>query len=301
MKYAGTLLLLLLASPALAEGVDVTASGGFLCEALVNGAPISSHSQYHKAQESATNAELANPAGETEIRCNNSWRVEKKPSGVPFTCVAGETMPAGDGCNTCTCQPGNAWHCTAMLCGPMPEPEPTPDPAVLPGPAGTPQLTADPEGIRVTWNAGSDATEYLVTWGHNDGSGSGNKIVKETTTVIPPLTQDGFVCVRSKNIVGVSVADPSCNGFGPPGAPGAPPPPPELKANLTWSPSPGATGYRLFTGTVPGFGGGAGIDLGNVANYTATGFTAGTTHYFRVSAYNNTGESKQSNEVSKTF
>ena len=251
----------LVCGPALADGVEVTAAGGFTCEALVNGAPISSHSQYHKAQESATNAELANPAGDTEIRCNNAWRVEKKV----------ETAPA---------------------------PEPTP--ATLPGPAGTPQLTADPEGIRATWNAGSDATEYLVTWGHNDGSGSGNKIVKETTTVVV-LTQAGFVCVRSKNIVGVSVADPSCNGFGSPGAPGTPPPP-ELKADLTWDASSGANGYRLFTGTVPGFGGGAGIDVGNVTSYTATGFTAGTTHYFRVSAYNDQGaESEHSNEVSKTF
>ena len=79
------------------------------------------------------------------------------------------------------------------------------------------------------------------------------------------------------------------------------PPPPALTDKLTWTASPGATGYRLFTGTVPGFGGGAGIDVGNVTAYTATGFTAGTTHYFRVSAYNNTAESKHSNEVSKTF
>jgi len=294
MKYAGTLLLLLLASPALAEGVDVTASGGFLCEALVNGVPISSHSQYHKAQQAATNAELANPAGETEIRCNNAWRVEKKEGLVPVpgACVAGETIPAGDGCNVCLCV-GGLLSCSSALC---PSPDPTPEPVAL-EPAGTPQFKEVADGVKVSWTLSPNAASHSVSCGDNV-DGTPCEFVPGTSTptsVIVKFKSDGWFCVTATSMDGESVN--SCNAYSPPAAP----PPPELKANLTWNASPGATGYRLFTGTVPGFGGGAGIDLGNVTSYTATGFTAGTTHYFRVSAYNNTGESKHSNEVSKTF
>jgi cellulose 1,4-beta-cellobiosidase len=248
---------LLLAGPALAAKTEVTltAVNQGYYVVSVNGVDVSNHTTERGAIKAAVNFELAKPSDVVEYRHDYRVKVE------------------------------------ATVTEPAPEPEPT----VLPGPPGMPQLTADPEGVRATWNAGSDATEYLVKWGHSDDTGAGNRIVLETTTVVT-LTKEGFVCVTSRNATGVSGE--VCAPYGPPSAP---PPPPELKADLSWDASSGATGYRLFTGTVPGFGGGAGIDVGNVTSYTASGFTAGTTHYFRVSAYNNTGESKQSSEVSKTF
>src|SRR5688572_11495455 len=32
-------------------------------------------------------------------------------------CEEGATKPAGDGCNTCTCDDGGSWGCTEMACG----------------------------------------------------------------------------------------------------------------------------------------------------------------------------------------
>lgn len=37
-------------------------------------------------------------------------------AGAPQACVVGTTRPAGDGCNTCTCSESGAWLCTLMAC-----------------------------------------------------------------------------------------------------------------------------------------------------------------------------------------
>ena len=35
---------------------------------------------------------------------------------APTECVAGETQPAADGCNTCTCTEDGSWACTELAC-----------------------------------------------------------------------------------------------------------------------------------------------------------------------------------------
>ncbi|MEK6816864.1 MAG: fibronectin type III domain-containing protein, partial [Nanoarchaeota archaeon] len=68
---------------------------------------------------------------------------------------------------------------------------------------------------------------------------------------------------------------------------------------IDWSASSGATGYYIYrdtssTGSFPLL-----TDAGNVTSYANTGLTSGTTYYYKVSAYKNTGspESAASNSV----
>ena len=184
--------------------------------------------------------------------------------------------------------------CNAFTLEPPGAPPPEPEPTTVPDPVleSSIKLVADPGGVKISWDAAARATKYWLTW-NTDGSGlPGTNVFTTETTVVVPMMSAGYACITAQNEVGNATAF-SCGSYVPAVAEGA--------AQLTWDAVGVATGYRLFTGTVPGFGGGAGIDVGNVTAYTATGFTAGTTHYFRVSAYNNTDESKHSNEVSKTF
>lgn len=68
-----------------------------------------------------------------------------------------------------------------------------------------------------------------------------------------------------------------------------------------WNSVSGATGYYLdvatdrnFTQMVSGYNN---VSVGNVTNYKVTGLNADTTYYYRVRAYNNSGQSLSSNRV----
>jgi PKD repeat protein len=67
---------------------------------------------------------------------------------------------------------------------------------------------------------------------------------------------------------------------------------------LSWSASSGdITGYRIYYGTNPGDYTNN-IDVGNVTQYKISGLQEGNTYYFVARAYNDSGESDNSNEVS---
>jgi hypothetical protein len=69
---------------------------------------------------------------------------------------------------------------------------------------------------------------------------------------------------------------------------------------LAWDASSGASGYRLYYGTKSGPPYSISVDVLNVTTWTVTGLGPGT-YYFAVTAYNASGESSYSNEVSKTI
>jgi uncharacterized protein YjdB len=86
----------------------------------------------------------------------------------------------------------------------------------------------------------------------------------------------------------------------------SPPPPTELAATpanqtiaLTWTASPGATGYNVKRSTTSGSGYST-IGTPTGASYNDTGLTNGTPYYYVVSATNGTGESVNSAELVAT-
>jgi hypothetical protein len=74
------------------------------------------------------------------------------------------------------------------------------------------------------------------------------------------------------------------------------------RINLTWTDnSGGETGYKIQRKTgVGGTYSQVGTVGANVTSYSNTGLSASTTYYYRVMAYNVTGDSAQSNEVEAT-
>jgi len=69
---------------------------------------------------------------------------------------------------------------------------------------------------------------------------------------------------------------------------------------LIWDSAPSATGYKVYSGTSSGAYG-APVDIGNVTTFRIANLQSGATYYFAVTAYNSTGESGYSNEVSKSI
>jgi len=72
------------------------------------------------------------------------------------------------------------------------------------------------------------------------------------------------------------------------------------QVHLAWDPSSGeVSGYRIYYGTSPG-NHPTKVEVGNVTEYTVTGLEEGRTYYFVARAYNDYGESGDSNEVAWT-
>jgi len=66
---------------------------------------------------------------------------------------------------------------------------------------------------------------------------------------------------------------------------------------VSWSSVTGATGYKVYRSSSSS-GTYSSVGVVTTTSYTNTGLTAGTTYYYKVSAYNSTGESAQSSSVS---
>lgn len=72
------------------------------------------------------------------------------------------------------------------------------------------------------------------------------------------------------------------------------------RVDLFWSPSTGATGYKLYRSTSAGSLGTAVTLSSTVTAYADTGLTNGVAYYYRVSAFNTAGESAPSSQISVT-
>jgi fibronectin type 3 domain-containing protein len=75
--------------------------------------------------------------------------------------------------------------------------------------------------------------------------------------------------------------------------------PPEGQTTLAWDNVPNAVSYNIYWGESPGVTKRNGKKVANATNpYTLKGLKRGKTYYFVVTAVNNSGESKESEEMS---
>lgn len=72
------------------------------------------------------------------------------------------------------------------------------------------------------------------------------------------------------------------------------------QAALSWNSTSGASGYKLYYGTVSNQYSQT-IDVGNVTSYILPNLTDGTTYYFAIAAYNGSTESSLSPQVSQVM
>ncbi len=168
--------------------------------------------------------------------------------------------------------------------------------------------------LNLTWGNVAGETEYRLEWKPRTGADcstgtwNGPIAVAENTTSYAHsgLTAGTFYCYRMQayNPYGISTYGNELSAMTAVSPPvlDAPAGVSATQAALTWNNVPGNAGYRIEqrTGT-GGTWGTAGTVGQDTTGYTASGLTAGTLYYFRVSAANaNAVYSVPSNEVSAT-
>ena len=180
----------------------------------------------------------------------------------------------------------------------------------LPAPPTGLAFTANGLSVDVSWLRSAGAMSYRLEAGSAPGLANlfngdvGD--VDRLQALVPPGSY--FVRVRAVNLNGTSgpSAEASLTVSG--GASCATPPPPPtgysaqtggLLAALSWSVSPGATGYFLEAGSAPGLANLVATGVGNVTAFAATA-PAGT-YYTRLRALNACGASGPSVEVPITL
>ncbi len=180
----------------------------------------------------------------------------------------------------------------------------------LPAPPTGLAMTANGLSVDVSWLRSAGAMSYRLEAGSAPGLANlfngdvGD--VDRLQALVPPGSY--FVRVRAVNLNGTSGPSAEANLTVSGGASCATPPPAPtgysaqtggLLAALSWSVSPGATGYFLEAGSAPGLANLLAAGVGNVTTFAATA-PAGT-YYTRLRALNACGASGPSVEVPITL
>jgi fibronectin type 3 domain-containing protein len=173
-------------------------------------------------------------------------------------------------------------------------------------PSGLAATVVSSSAIDLSWNATAGATGYDVkrstsAGGPFDTISSGVTATAFSDSGLNAATTYHYV-VAATNAAGASPDSASVNATTlplPPATPsGLAATPGIAQVSLTWSASPGATGYTVKRATVSG--GSYTVVASDLASpsYTDTGLTNGTTYYYVVNAANTGGTSADSGEVS---
>ncbi len=187
---------------------------------------------------------------------------------------------------------------------------------IPPNPTATAATTWTQTSFSANWDASAGATKYYLDVSTNSGFSAGtfvtnyeNRDVGGITTfsVNTNLTAGTtyYYRVRANNISGTSGNSNTIDLVTVPPDPtaAAATSVTEARFNANWNSSLSATGYRLDVSTDINFGVGnfvAGFennDVGSVTTYSVTGLTANTSYYYRVRAYNGSGTSGNSGNI----
>jgi autotransporter-associated beta strand protein len=172
--------------------------------------------------------------------------------------------------------------------------------------AAPPNLTVTPgaQQITLTWSALTDAVGYIVQRATTPGGPYTYQTTISSLTYLDDSLPDNttyYYVVSAMNSGGVSGNSVEAAATTAPVPPsGLAVTPGNTQATLTWSASPGATGYQVQRATVSG--GPYTTINSNVAGpiFTDTGLTNGTVYYYVVVAQNGVAASAASAEISVT-
>lgn len=179
-----------------------------------------------------------------------------------------------------------------------------------PSHVSVPVTSVSQHSFDVTWDVSTSATTYHVVV--STSSDYSNPIVNtEVTTgniyhVTTGTSGTIYYCeVKATNASGssgYSVSGPIITRPADPTAVVPSAAPTESSFAATWNASQGAAKYYLYVSVASDFSNPIidKKDVGNVQTYTVSGLTAGTTYFYRVRAYNDSGESGDSNVIPVT-
>jgi LEA14-like dessication related protein len=181
-----------------------------------------------------------------------------------------------------------------------------------PAPVATAGTNVNSNSFEATWNASTGATGYCVDVSTNNtfstyvisNYNAGNVLSVSFTGFSPGTTY--YYRVRAYNGSGTSGNSGTIRV-----TPGNPPAPPVATAatdvngnsfQANWNASTGATGYCIDVSTNNTFSTYviSNYNAGNVLSVSFTGFSPGTTYYYRVRAYNGSGTSGNSGTIRVT-
>jgi Glycoside hydrolase family 44 len=178
-----------------------------------------------------------------------------------------------------------------------------------PAPAG---LTAKAGSgkVSLSWSASQGATSYNVYRGTSVGGESSTPLATNitATTYVDSTVTNGtkyFYKVAAVNPGGTSALSTEASAKPQAAVPAAPTgltaTPGNARVKLTWTPSAGATAYRVYRGTAAGQESPTPIAVGiTKATYTNSALTNGEKFFYKVTAMDADGESARSNEASAT-
>jgi fibronectin type 3 domain-containing protein len=236
-------------------------------------------------------------------------------SGGPYTQLAQVAAPISNGYTDSSVTNGTTYYYVVQTLTAAGSSAISPQVSATPGvpgvsPAAPTNLTATPGNavVTLTWTAIAGATGYNVKRSTTDGgpytqlaaptsSGYTDSSVINGVTyyyVVSTLTAAG----ESADSAQVS-ATPNTQGVAPAAPTNLTATPGNAVVALTWTASAGATGYNVKRATTSG-GPFTQLAAPSSNSYTDSSVTNGTTYYYVVSAFNSTGESANSAQVSAT-